>query len=75
MDVKYTIILEKDENGAYIADVPALKGCHSFGKTREEAINRVQEAIELYLECLFEDKKPLPPDIETDSIKVRIGIA
>lgn len=54
MELKYTVILEVEEDGHYIATVPALKGCHSFGCTREEALQRVREAIELYLECLAE---------------------
>ncbi|HHY99221.1 MAG TPA: type II toxin-antitoxin system HicB family antitoxin [Firmicutes bacterium] len=75
MELKYTVILEVDEDGHYIAAVPALKGCHSFGRTREEALQRVREAIELYLECLAEDKRPFPPDIETDALNVGIEIA
>jgi predicted RNase H-like HicB family nuclease len=48
------VLLYTDEDGNWIADVPSLPGCHSDGKTREEAIVRVQEAIEVYLEALEE---------------------
>ncbi|NPV80686.1 MAG: type II toxin-antitoxin system HicB family antitoxin [Firmicutes bacterium] len=74
-ELKYTVILEADENGCYIATVPALKGCHSFGRTREEALQRVREAIQLYLECLAEDDRPFPPDIEVDALNVKIETA
>lgn len=51
MKVKtFDVILEKGESGWIIADVPALPGCHTQGKTRKEALKNIKEAIELYLE-------------------------
>lgn len=44
------MVIEKDETGAYIADVPVLPGCHSWGATKAEALENVREAIALYLE-------------------------
>ena len=44
------VVVEKGEDGYYVASVPALKGCWSQGKTRDEALSNVREAIELYLE-------------------------
>jgi predicted RNase H-like HicB family nuclease len=43
------IILE-EEDGTFSVHCPALKGCHSQGETREEALQNIQEAIQLYLE-------------------------
>lgn len=48
MDVK--IIIEKGEDGHFVASVPSLKGCWSQGKTRDEALANIREAIELYVE-------------------------
>jgi predicted RNase H-like HicB family nuclease len=50
MSMEYDVIIEQDETGAFIADVPILPGCHSWGDTKEEALANVKEAIELYLE-------------------------
>jgi len=50
--MKYEIILENEEDGRFSAHVPSLPGCHSWGKTREEAITNTREAIEGYLEAL-----------------------
>ena len=49
---KYTVILEPGEDGYIVAQCPALPGCWSQGKTREEAVVNIHEAIELYLESL-----------------------
>jgi predicted RNase H-like HicB family nuclease len=51
-----TIIIE-DENGGYVAFVPALPGCHTQGDTLQELMENVKEAVELYLETLSEEEK------------------
>ncbi|MEK7275325.1 MAG: type II toxin-antitoxin system HicB family antitoxin [Candidatus Desantisbacteria bacterium] len=48
------IIIEPGENGYYIASCPAIKGCHSQGKTTEETLNNIKEAILGCLEVLNE---------------------
>ncbi|HMU33298.1 MAG TPA: type II toxin-antitoxin system HicB family antitoxin [Pyrinomonadaceae bacterium] len=48
MNIK--VIVEIGEDGFYVARVPALKGCWSQGKTREQALVNIREAIDLYLE-------------------------
>lgn len=45
----FHVVLERDETGAFVADVPVLPGCHSWGETRDEALRHVREAIALYL--------------------------
>jgi predicted RNase H-like HicB family nuclease len=49
--VQFDVVIEKDETGAFIADVPVLPGCHTFGSTKQEALANIREAIELYLEA------------------------
>ena len=44
------VVIEEGDDGYYVANVPALKGCWSQGKTRDEALKNIREAIELYLE-------------------------
>lgn len=48
--MKIKIVLETGEDGNFVAHVPALKSCWSQGKTREEALLNIREAIDLYLE-------------------------
>jgi len=52
--MKFDIILEKEEEGGYSVHCPLLKGCHSQGKTRQEAIENIREAIQLYVETSHE---------------------
>lgn len=47
---RFEVIFEPEEEGGYHVYVPALKGCHSQGATREEARENIIEAIELWLE-------------------------
>ena len=46
----FPIVVEKDEDGFFVASNPSLSGCYSQGKTIEEALANVQEATELFLE-------------------------
>ncbi len=48
MNIK--VIIEEGEDGYFVARCPSLKGCWSQGKTKEEALRNIKEAIELYLE-------------------------
>jgi len=50
--MKLHVIIEQDEAGYYVAEVPALPGCLSQGKTHEEAIANIKEAIEGWLEVM-----------------------
>lgn len=64
----FTVVIEKDEDGFYVGSVPALKGCHTQGKTIDELMKNVKEAIELCLEV----QKDVPKEefIGVQQIKV-----
>jgi antitoxin HicB len=61
--MKFTVILEPQKRGGFTVTVPALPGCISEGETRKEALDNIKEAIELYVDLLKEDGKPIPPDV------------
>ena len=50
--MRLRMIIEQDEQGYYVAEVPALPGCMSQGKTYEEALENIKEAIEGWLEVM-----------------------
>ena len=66
--LSYRVIIEKDEDGILVARVPDLPGCATEGKTRQELIQNVKEAIQAYLEALKQHGEPVP--IETVQIDV-----
>lgn len=61
--MKFTVILEPQEDGGFTVTVPALPGCISEGETREETLSNIKEVIELYIGVLKEDGKPIPKDV------------
>lgn len=56
------VLLRPGEDGYVIAEVPSLPGCISQGKTRDEALDNVREAISLHEEVLRERGEPIPDD-------------
>ena len=70
--MKYTVIIEKGRESGYVAQVPALRGCASQGRTKNEALANVKEAIEAYIEALTEDGMPVPTEVGKESIEVEV---
>ena len=68
--MKLLVTLDRDEDGAWIAECPAIPGCVSQGTTREEALDNVKDAIKLCLEVRAE--RGLPLTIETHQIEVAV---
>ena len=57
---EFTVVVERDEDGIYVASVPQLPGCHSQAQSLDELMNRIKEAIELHLE---DDSEPPQLDL------------
>ena len=70
--MKYRVLIEPDEDGVFVAQVPSLPGCISQGATRDEALHNVREAIAGYLESLRVHGDPVPPPIQEEIIEVEI---
>lgn len=67
--MKLQILLEPSEEGGFTAIVPTLPGCISEGRDRREALENIQEAIDLYLEPV-EDDSLFSDNIEKIEISV-----
>jgi predicted RNase H-like HicB family nuclease len=59
---RYTVILEREEDGGYHASCPILKGCHTQGDTLDEAVANIKEAMAAYLESLRVHGEPIPAE-------------
>lgn len=56
------VIVYSGEDGYFVAECPSLPGCISEGKTREEAVSNIKEAIHVYITALEEDGLPVPEE-------------
>jgi len=70
--VKFRVLIDQDEDGVFVAQVPSLPGCITQGATRQEAVSNAQEAIEAYLESLNERGEPIPPSISEELVDVAV---
>jgi predicted RNase H-like HicB family nuclease len=68
--MRYRVLIEQDEDGFFVAEVPALPGCISQGESRAEAVANIREAIAGYLESLKEHQEPVPPSIHEEIVEV-----
>ncbi|HEX4596085.1 MAG TPA: type II toxin-antitoxin system HicB family antitoxin [Bryobacteraceae bacterium] len=70
--MSYTVILEQDPDGGFVAIVPALPGCVSQGETREEAMANVREAVELYIEDCVAAGDPVPNEAGKEFVELQV---
>ncbi|HEY7712102.1 MAG TPA: type II toxin-antitoxin system HicB family antitoxin [Candidatus Entotheonella sp.] len=66
--MKFTVTLDRDEDGVWVAECPAIPGCVSQGATKAQALENIQDAIRLCLEVRAE--RGLPLTIETHQVEV-----
>jgi len=68
--MRYRVLIEQDEDGVYVAKAPSLPGCVSQGRTREQAIENIKEAIAGYIESLQAHDEPIPPSVTEELVEV-----
>lgn len=68
--MKFTVTIDRDEDGIWVAECPSIPGCISQGETKEIALENINEAIKLCLEVRAEQGYPLT--VETHDIEVAI---
>ncbi len=59
----YTVVIRPDDNGTFVAYVPAIEGCHAWGRTPEEARAELANVFDMVAEEYRQAGKPLPPDV------------
>jgi len=64
MAVTYRVTLERDESGAWLALLPAVPGCHTYGRSIQQALSRTREALGLWVDDA--DRATLTPEIKID---------
>lgn len=69
---EFTVVLERDEDGRYVAVVPALQGCYTEGETEEEARELIEDAIRLHIEDRLGRGEPIHEDIGSSRVQIAI---
>jgi predicted RNase H-like HicB family nuclease len=69
---EFTVVIERDEDGRFVAVVPALQGCYTEGATEQEARELIEDAIRLHIQDRLQRGEPIHEEV--GSSKVRIAI-
>ncbi|MEW6104680.1 MAG: type II toxin-antitoxin system HicB family antitoxin [bacterium] len=70
--MRWRILIEQDEDGMFVAECPSLPGCISQGRTRNEAILNIQDAIKGYIESLKKHNEAIPFPIEEEMVEIAV---
>ncbi len=64
----YTVVLRPDDNGTFVAFVPAIPGCHAWGKTPEEAQTELLNVFDMIQDEYEEEGRMLPDDVDATAV-------
>ncbi len=67
-----TVVIERDEDGRFLAICPALQGCYTEGDSEAEARNLIADAIRLHIESRLERGEPIPAEVSTEKVTVSV---
>ena len=71
-EYEFTIVIERDEDGRFVAICPALQGCYTDADTEEEAQEFIVDAIKLHLADRLENNEPIYQETRSARIKVAV---
>ena len=69
---RFTVVVERDEDGVYIASCPAMQGCHTQGDTYAEAVDNLKDAIRLHIEARQQLEEAIPLEVAVDQVEVSV---
>lgn len=69
---EFTVVIERDEEGRYVAICPALQGCYTEGETEAEAMELIRDAIRLHIEARRESGEPVYEEVKTSTVRVEV---
>lgn len=72
MTYKFTVVIEQDEDGRYLAICPALQGCYTEGETEEEAHELIKDAIKLHIQDRLASGEPIYREVSSTVVSVAL---
>jgi predicted RNase H-like HicB family nuclease len=69
---EFTVVIERDEDGRFVAIVPALPGCYTEGDTEKEARDLIEDAIRLHVEDHLERGEPIHEEVGSSRVRIAI---
>jgi len=69
-DYGFTVVVERDEDGRYVAICPALQGCYTEGETEEEAWEMIADAIRLHIGHRLETGEPIYEEVSAAKVRI-----
>lgn len=73
MNVTYTVVLDREDDGRLMASVPGVPGCHAYGRTPSEAVRKVTSALRFYLTEIIRSGRR--PPVQPKPIAVKVSVA
>ncbi|HEY2321798.1 MAG TPA: type II toxin-antitoxin system HicB family antitoxin [Thermoanaerobaculia bacterium] len=67
-----TIVIERDQDGRYLAVCPALQGCYTEGESEQEARSLIADAVRLHIESRLDRGEPIPDEVSTERLSVSV---
>ena len=69
---EFTVVIERDEDGRYLAICPALQGCYTEGETEAEVRELIEDAIRLHIEDRFASGEPISEEVGATRVRVAV---
>lgn len=69
---QFTVLIERDEDGRFLAICPALPGCYTEGETEAEARELIEDAIRLHVEDRLERGEPINEEIGVSTVRIAV---
>lgn len=69
---EFTVVIERDEDGRFVAVVPALQGCYTEGETEQEARTLIEDAIRLHLEDRLAKGEPIHEEVGSSRVRIAV---
>lgn len=69
---EFTVVIERDEDGRFVAVVPALQGCYTEAETEQDARDLIEDAIRLHIEDRLERGEPIHEEVGSSRVRIAV---